>query len=96
MNTLLNTYNISKKIDIEHRTIRRTIEIYKNGFKRLGEIKEIETKNSLNKILKAYEINRVQYFYLITLLKNTEKTVTLKCDIVQALDTLSLLLPKNF
>lgn len=92
----MNTYNISKKIDIEHRTIKRTIEIYKDDFKRLGEIKEIETKNSLNKILKAYEINQVQYFYLITLLKNTEKTTTLKCNIVQALDTINSILPKNY
>lgn len=91
----MNTYEVSKKIDIEHRTIRRTIEIYKTDFEKLGLIEEIETKNTLNKILKAYEINQMQYFYLITLLKNTENTTALKYNLVQAINSINLTLNKG-
>lgn len=91
----MNTYEVSKKIDIEHRTIKRTIEIYKKDFGKLGLIEEIETKNTLNKILKAYEINQMQYFYLITLLKNTENTTVLKYNLVQAINSINLTLNKG-
>lgn len=37
----------------------------------------------------------MQYFYLITLLKNTENTTALKYNLIQALQSINLILPTN-
>lgn len=83
----MTTKELSKMLYLQHFTVNRILEKYRKHFERLGEIKiEKATPDKGTKGGRPLEfiiLNEAQKDLLICLLKNSEKTVELKVDIIK-------------
>lgn len=77
----IGTWDLSKQIEIEHRTIKFMIESYRNEFEKWGLMAMVNRKCLSLKgggIVKEYILNEKQATYVCMLLGNTEKVRKIK------------------
>lgn len=80
----ISTLEICKRLDLDHGNTRELIDRYSEEFQEFGSLVPFETEASKPQHRKKfYELNYYQFSFLLTLVRNTEKTIPAKIELIK-------------
>ena len=75
---------IAECAKVQHRTVQRLIKKHKKSLERFGKVRFQITPSNSGQNIKAYELNEPQATLLITFMRNTDKVIEFKENLVKA------------
>jgi len=88
------TLLISESFNRRHSQVVRIVHKYKVFFSELGHIKKVKT-SAKTKSIKEYLLNSNQVLLLLSILKNSDAIVNLKCEAIKAGSLITILKALN-